>query len=130
MDELNKRQNVKKEAILVSRVNYTAALMHYGAGRSLIDCQAGLLPHLFQDSEVAKVYDIRFGFLCVKLSCKLKLSRRTKMTYFAKHGLYPYFHDKLVKVNTFSYSFFKIILLYRTCSCRLGTTVSISTSPL
>ena len=81
MHELNKQQNAQKEEILVSQVHYTAAMMYHGAGRMVVDCQADLMPHLFPDSKVAKVYDIR----------------RTKLLYFATHGLYPYFHDKLVK---------------------------------
>ena len=81
MQELNKKQNAKKEAVLVSQVHYTAAMMYHGAGRLVVDCQADLMPHLFPDSMVAKVYDIR----------------RTKLVYFATHGLYPYFHEKLVK---------------------------------
>ena len=81
MHDLSKQQNAKKEAVLVSQVHYTAAMMYHGAGRLAVDCQAELMPHLFPDSMVAKVYDIR----------------RTKLGYFATHGLYPYFHDKLVK---------------------------------
>ena len=67
--------------MLVSQVHYTAAMMYHGAGRLVVDCQADLMPHLFPDSMVAKVYDIR----------------RTKLVYFATHGLYPYFHEKLVQ---------------------------------
>ena len=81
MHELNKNQNATKEGVLVSQVHYTAAMMYHNAGRLIIDCQADLMPHLFPDSKVAKVYDIR----------------RTKLLYFATHGLYPYFHNKLVK---------------------------------
>ena len=44
MQELNKKQNAKKEAVLVSQVHYTAAMMYHGAGRLVVDCQADLMP--------------------------------------------------------------------------------------
>ena len=115
MEELNKKQHATKEAVLVSQVRYTAASMYHGAGRTAIDCQAGLFPHLFQDSKVAKVYDIRFIVMFKNsLAFKLKFSRRTKLTYFATHGLYPYFHDKLVKVNIYLLWTHYFILFYFT----------------
>ena len=81
MEELHKQKNVNKERLLVSQIKYTACMMYHGVAGPSIDCQAGMFSRLFPDSNIAKVYDIR----------------RTKLTYFATHGLYPYFHDKLVQ---------------------------------
>ena len=81
MHELSQAKNAKTEAVLVSQVQYTACMMYHGVARGSVDCQPEMFPHLFPDSKIAKVYDIK----------------RTKLTYFATHGLYPYFHSKLVK---------------------------------
>ena len=81
MFELQKDKTANKESVLKSQVCYTASMMYHGAGRNFIDCHAEMVPHLFPDSKIAKKYDIR----------------RTKLGYFATHGIYPYFHSKLVK---------------------------------
>jgi tetrahydromethanopterin S-methyltransferase subunit F len=71
MVEINKMQNVKKEAVLVSQIRYTAQMIHHNAGSGIIDCQAGMFQNIFEDSAVAKVYDIRFVFsicfVCVQM---------------------------------------------------------------
>ena len=55
MEGLNKKQNVKKEAVLVSQVRYTAQMIHHNAESGILDCQAGMFQNLFEDSAVAKV---------------------------------------------------------------------------
>ena len=58
MHELSQTKNAKKEAVLVSQVQYTACMMYHGAARSSVDCHAEMFPHLFPDSNIAKVIPI------------------------------------------------------------------------
>ena len=81
MEELQQVQVGRKEKLLIAQIKYTAASMFHGSSGSVVDCDANLMPHLFHDSQVVKLWDIR----------------RTKLTYFATHGLYPYFHGKTVQ---------------------------------
>ena len=59
MEDLHKAQNASKEAVLVSQVHYTAAMMYHGSTSDFIDCQVDLFPHLFGDSKIAKICGIR-----------------------------------------------------------------------
>jgi len=81
MEELQQTQLASKEKALRAQVVYTAEMMYHGASGNFIDCQAAVFPQLFDDSKLTKNWNIR----------------RTKASYFATHGLYPYFHAKTVQ---------------------------------
>ena len=81
MEELQQTQLASKEKALRAQVVYTAEMMYHGASGNFIDCQAAVFPQLFDDSKLTKNWNIR----------------RTKASYFATHGLYPYFHAETVQ---------------------------------
>lgn len=62
----------------------------------MVDCQADLLPSLFSKDVKVHNWDLR----------------RTKFNYVTTHGLYPFFHAKMVKVILFPIFSFMDILLF------------------
>ena len=100
MEELYQTQAASKEKALRSQVVYTAYMMYHGASGNFIDCQAAVFPQLFDDSKLTKIWDIRcIELIGFKYFLILIFLRRTKASYFATHGLYPFFHGKTVEVG-------------------------------
>lgn len=70
-----------KEALLVAQTSYVFSMTYHGAAGATVDFQAEFFPSLFSKDVKVNNWDLR----------------RTKFTYIAKHGLYPFFHEKAVK---------------------------------
>jgi hypothetical protein len=71
---------------LRSQIIYVASAVYHGCSRLIIECQAEIFPKIFPGS-----------FNC--LTTKTWNLKRNKFGYFATHGLYPFFHGKIIQVR-------------------------------
>lgn len=85
MVELKEVTEKMTDKRLRGQIIYVASAMYHGCSRLIIECQAEIFPKIFPAS-----------FNC--LTTKTWDLKRTKFGYFATHGLYPFFHGKIVKV--------------------------------
>jgi hypothetical protein len=74
MKEADQRQTMGKEEALVAQVRYSFAMMAHGASGVLVDCQAELIPELFNRDSRVKIWDIKrtkFGYTGTNLFQKV-----------------------------------------------------------
>ena len=88
-EDITKKQKKLEEQVLEAQIRFCYMGHSHGLSSSFFSCFADLVPQLFPDSEIARLWGTSRG--------KHGL-RATKADYFGTEGIAPYLHNELVSL--------------------------------